>query len=163
SKCRKRRARIAHGALRLIGSSSLGGVVSRLAFRTSLLLSFCVLMAVFAMSSDRGRLRAQTSPSPTVNVTRMTALNQNVWPGDFTFGTRAALATAALPLDGVAVDLNGDGRKDIAVANKFSQSISVFLNQGSLTFTAADIPIDRHANDVAAAHVNRDGKMDLIV
>src|SRR5439155_17481660 len=57
----------------------------------------------------------------------------------------------------------GDGRKDIAVANKFSQSISVFLNQGSLTFTAADIPIDRHANDVAAADVNRDGKMDLIV
>jgi hypothetical protein len=83
--------------------------------------------------------------------------------GDFTFGAPVTLTTGFLPLDAAIADLNGDGRKDIVVANNNVKSISIFLNQGSLTFTAADMPLDREANDVVAADLNKDGKLDLVV
>src|SRR4051812_35826787 len=85
--------------------------------------------------------------------------------GDFTFGAPVALTSRFLPLDAAIADLNGDGRKDVVIANHddFSKSISIFLNQGSLTFTATDIPLDREANDVVAADLNKDGKLDLVV
>src|SRR5436190_11209390 len=88
-----------------------------------------------------------------------------VYPGngDFTFGAPAQLTTGAVPLDGTIADLNGDGRKDIVVANHESLSISIFLNQGGLTFTGADMPLDLKANDVVARDLNGDGKMDLVV
>ncbi len=84
--------------------------------------------------------------------------------GDFTFGTPAVLATSKLSLGGTVADFNGDGKPDIAVANHDGGfSVSIFLNQGALTFTAADIPLDRRANDVVAADLNKDGRMDLVV
>src|SRR5436190_1838116 len=88
-----------------------------------------------------------------------------VYPGngDFTFGAPAQLTTGAVPLDGAIADLNGDGRKDIVVANHESLSISIFLNQGGLTFTGADMPLDLKTNDVVARDLNGDGKMDLVV
>jgi len=84
--------------------------------------------------------------------------------GNFTFGTPVALTTNPLPSDAIIADFNGDGRKDLAVTNRlFPHSVAVFLNQGSFTFTAADIALDRSATDVTAADVNGDGKPDLIV
>ena len=86
-----------------------------------------------------------------------------VYPGngDFTFGTPASLPDMNGPIDGIIADLNGDGRRDLAVANVVA-SISIFLNQGALLFTAADIAIPR-ATDVTSADVNRDGRTDLLV
>ena len=83
--------------------------------------------------------------------------------GDFTFGTPATLTTGVLPLDGAIADLNGDGRQDIVLANHEGHSISIFLNHGALTFTAADMPLDMSANDVVARDLNGDGKVDLVV
>jgi len=84
--------------------------------------------------------------------------------GDFTFGTPVALATNPNPSDAIIADFNGDGRKDLAVTNRFTQhSVAVFLNQGSFTFTGADIALDRSATDVTSADVNGDGKPDLLV
>jgi len=83
--------------------------------------------------------------------------------GDFTFAAPVALVTGESPNDAIVADLNGDGKKDIAVANRASQSISIFLSQGGFVFTAADVPLDRQANGLAAGDVNRDGKVDLVV
>ena len=83
--------------------------------------------------------------------------------GDFTFGAPATLTTGVLPLDGVIADLNGDGRQDIVLANSEGHSISIFLNHGALTFTAADMPLDMSANDVVARDLDGDGKIDLVV
>jgi len=83
--------------------------------------------------------------------------------GDFTFGTPATIATSDLSFGGAIADLDGDGKPDIVVANHEGRSVSVFLNQGALNFTAAEIPLDRRANDVLAVDLNKDGRIDLVV
>jgi FG-GAP repeat len=51
----------------------------------------------------------------------------------------------------------------VIIAGRTGQVLSMFLNQGGLLFTAADLPLDRQPSDVAAADLNRDSKVDLIV
>ena len=51
--------------------------------------------------------------------------------GDGTFGTQVTYPTGSNPYDVVAVDLNGDGKLDLATANYGSgNDVSVLLNQG---------------------------------
>jgi hypothetical protein len=87
-----------------------------------------------------------------------------VYPGngDFTFGTPATLNDFNGPIEGIVADFNGDGRRDLAIAN-LTNSVSIFLNQGSLLFSAADISLREQATDVTAADVNGDGRSDLLV
>src|SRR5207245_2812969 len=79
---------------------SLGGTVSKTTLRHSILFVVCAALTVSAMSSRAGHLRAASSPPPTVGITRVTALNQNVWPGDF----------------------NGDGITDLASSSAITYS-----------------------------------------
>jgi hypothetical protein len=86
--------------------------------------------------------------------------------GDGTFAdlsARLSSGTDSTPNGGVAADLNGDGRPDIVVANRATQSVTIFLNQGAFNFTAAERPLGHPANDVTAVDVTGDGKLDLIV
>ena len=67
-----------------------------------------------------------------------------VYPGngDFTFGIPATFSDFNAPIEGIVADFNGDGRRDLAIAN-LANSVSIFLNQGSLLFTAADVALSR--------------------
>jgi FG-GAP-like repeat/FG-GAP repeat len=83
--------------------------------------------------------------------------------GNLMFGTPVKLTTGSRPVDVIIADLNADSRRDIVTANEFGGSISVFLNRGSLVFSAMDNSVGGFATDVAAADVNRDGRSDLLV
>ena len=86
--------------------------------------------------------------------------------GDGTFSdisARLSSGVDSVPNGGVAADLNGDGRRDVAVANRFAQSVSIFINQGAFNFTSVERPLAHPPNDVAAADVTGDGKLDLLV
>ena len=116
-------------------------------------------MVTFALPADvdaDGKLDLVVGVNPT---------STRVFPGlgDFSFGPPVELVTAQSPNDAVIADVNGDRTMDIVVATRTGQAISIFLNQGGLLFTAADVPLDRQANDVAAADLNRDGKVDLAI
>jgi VCBS repeat protein len=82
--------------------------------------------------------------------------------GDFTFGTPATLEDFNGPIEGIIADFNGDGKRDLAIAN-FANSVSIFLNQGALLFSAADISFREQVTDVTVADVNGDGRIDLLV
>jgi hypothetical protein len=60
-------------------------------------------------------------------------------------------------------DVNGDGRPDLVVANKYSDSVSVLLGNGNGTFQAAqNFSAGTGPVAVAVADVNGDGHPDLI-
>jgi hypothetical protein len=60
-------------------------------------------------------------------------------------------------------DVNGDGRPDLVVANKYSGSVSVLLGNGNGTFQAAqNFSVGTGPVAVAVADVNGDGHPDLI-
>src|SRR5215216_2180563 len=62
----------------------------------------------------------------------------------------------------VAVDLNGDGRLDLAGSG--ANTGAVMLNNGNGTFQAKiTYPVAGQSQDVAAGDFNSDGRMDLVV
>jgi uncharacterized repeat protein (TIGR01451 family) len=77
-------------------------------------------------------------------------------PKSYPVGTR--------PSDVVVGDFNGDGKPDIAVANRGSGNVSILLNNGDGTFAPA---MNFEAGDspsvLASGDFNADGKLDLAV
>ncbi|CAF4605929.1 unnamed protein product, partial [Rotaria socialis] len=66
----------------------------------------------------------------------------------------------------VVVDVNGDGKVDIVVANSASNSVGVLIDTGSGTFIAQvtySTGTGSSPQFVAAADVNGDGKIDITV
>ena len=85
--------------------------------------------------------------------------------GDGSFISKSGdYATGYDPYGVVAVDLNGDGKPDLAVANIYDSTISVLLNSGGGVFQPrVDYPVAASPAAVVAGDFNRDGKMDLAV
>jgi hypothetical protein len=81
--------------------------------------------------------------------------------------TPSSSVTVGTTPQGLAVaDFNGDGKQDMAVANKTDGTVSILLGNGNGTFTPA-APLTAFlgggANWVVAGDFNGDGKLDLAV
>ena len=89
--------------------------------------------------------------------------------GDGTFQTAVNYTVGASPISVAAGDFNGDGKLDLVVADygvagDTTDNISVLLGNGDGTFqTAVSYTVGANPYSVAAADLNRDGKLDLAV
>src|SRR5437762_9437513 len=80
----------------------------------------------------------------------------------FTFGGSFAVGLGAASV--AMADINGDGKLDLLVANRASDSVSVLLGNGNGTVQSAqDLAVGAAPSAVAVADLNRDGKPDLVV
>lgn len=62
----------------------------------------------------------------------------------------------------LAKDLNGDGRPDLAVSNRLSNTVSILLNLGNKGFSAAvNYSTRGEPGTLTSADLNRDGRPDL--
>jgi hypothetical protein len=86
--------------------------------------------------------------------------------GTVSFATKVDYATGLMPQGVRVVDIDGDGKLDIAVSNLNAITVSVFLNTstlGSISFTTkTDFTIASNGQDVGFADIDGDGKTDLV-
>jgi FG-GAP-like repeat len=66
------------------------------------------------------------------------------------------------------LDVNGDSRPDLVVANRTGDGISILLNMGNQFAPPLDIPLDKNkpmpgASAIAIGDFNQDGKIDLAI
>jgi VCBS repeat-containing protein len=83
---------------------------------------------------------------------------------DLSFSSPTSFPTGTDSRSVAIADLNGDGKLDLAVANRGSANVSVLLGTGNGSFGAAtNLGVGTNPNAVAIADLNSDGKLDLAV
>lgn len=94
-------------------------------------------------------------------------LRNNSTKGNIAFGAAKFVATGTFPSGIATGDLTNDGKLDLVVANAFSNTVSVLVNNstaGVIAFKAKrDIDGLASASDVAISDVNGDARPDLLV
>ncbi len=83
--------------------------------------------------------------------------------GDGTLANPVTYNAGSNPVGFTIADFNGDGRPDIAAANRASNNVSILLGNGNGTFQAAvGYPAGDFPVSVAGGDLNGDGNMDLV-
>src|SRR5713101_3928818 len=87
------------------------------------------------------------------------------WAEDrVSFAVRRDFGVGAFPNKVILADFNGDGVLDLAIANCFSNSVSVLLGAGDGTFAPERrFGVERFPNALAIGDFNGDGVLDLVV
>nr|NCR65247.1 hypothetical protein [Microcystis aeruginosa LL11-07] len=84
--------------------------------------------------------------------------------GTGSFGTATNFSVGSGPLSVTVGDFNGDGKSDLAVANRNSNNVSVLLGTGTGSFgTATNFTVGSGPFSVTVGDFNGDGKSDLAV
>jgi Bacterial Ig-like domain (group 3)/FG-GAP-like repeat len=93
--------------------------------------------------------------------------------GTFLFTSQSPVGVGPSPFSMTALDYNGDGITDLAVANYSYNpnpnpppgSVTLLIGKGDGSFSTplAPIPVGQLPNDVVTADFNRDGKPDLAI
>ena len=99
---------------------------------------------------------------PEVTASQLTVLLNRGFGG---LGGYRVYETADAPEAVIATDLDGDGSKDLAVANFAGDSVSILLNNGFGLFSAA-VPVTNEIArplSIAADDLDGDGDKDLVV
>src|SRR5262249_14320921 len=81
-----------------------------------------------------------------------------------TFGNTSFIHVGSRPVAIAMGDVDGDGVRDLAVANAGDNTVSILRGAGTGAFTPlAVLPTESSPGGVALQDVNGDGKLDLIV
>jgi hypothetical protein len=86
--------------------------------------------------------------------------------GAFTTGANLHYATGQSPVWVSSGDFDGDGNRDLAIANRADNTISILLGKGDGTFVPAAnpaVPVGKGPASIAVADYNADGRLDLAV
>jgi hypothetical protein len=84
--------------------------------------------------------------------------------GGFTVAPGSPIASTGVGPFAIAVsDFNGDGRADLAVSNVNTNTVTIFLGNGTGGFATSSVAIGGTPNGLVAADFNLDGKADLAV
>ncbi len=119
------------------------------------------------VQSDGGRIAQQLQPGKYfVNVSAVSGrggyeLIANLAPA---LSPLRPLAVGQNVTDVAIVDVNGDGKPDLIVADSYDNSVSVLLGNGDGTFQppVTSYPVGSKPEALAVADLNGDGKLDII-
>jgi len=148
------------------GSITTGSFAANVDFATG---SYPYSVAIGDLDGDgKPDLAVANNGTSTVSVLRNTATSGSIIPGSF--AARVDFATGSQPYFVAIGDLDGDGKPDLAVANRGSNTVSVLRNtatSGSITtgsFAAnVDFATGSNPYSVAIGDLDGDGKPDLAV
>ena len=118
-------------------------------------------LAVGDLNGDRRPDLATTNPGPEEDPGNTISVLLN--KGDGSFQAAGNYRAGRNPTTVAIADLNGDRRRDLAIANSFATSVSVFLNRGAGTFRPKrDFRTATNPYSVAIGDLNGDRKPDIV-
>jgi hypothetical protein len=123
-----------------------------------------LFLAVGDFNGDGTSDLVVTSTPAVVDPAAYRVLSVLLGDGQGGFSRVSDVDVGARPISIAVADLDGDGRQDLAIANRFSDTISIRLGDGLGGFdSAADVPTGTEPRSVVVADFNGDAALDLAV